>query len=166
MLVVATRRAVVISSRIWPLTTACVVHDRDVLDRPEGQAFFAFGARALEFLDGREQQRDGVERRRRFDILFGLKVENNLRAFIDYKNQHLVDRGCSPWIGWPCYRRGGHFVQRKPPRSHGAAVQKLDKFDYLIGDQVWLVGVDQRHSNCLNCPSNCLRRALGGISAS
>ena len=46
------------------------VLDRDVFDGPERQTLFALGATALDLVDGRQQQRDGVERRDRFDVVF------------------------------------------------------------------------------------------------
>jgi hypothetical protein len=47
------------------------VLDRDFFDGPECQALFALGASALDLVDGRQQQRDGVERRNRFDVILG-----------------------------------------------------------------------------------------------
>ena len=45
------------------------VLERRVVDRPQRQALFALGPRALDFVDGGEQERDGVDRGDRFDVV-------------------------------------------------------------------------------------------------
>jgi len=120
------------------------VLERRLVDRPEGETLFAFGAPALDVVDGGEEQRDGVHGGDGFDV--AVRLDPQFGGAIAYRSDDEAARPGGFGRLVTAGRRGEDlgFARGVDEDGGGAAdaAGPAEQFDELVGEKLRPAGLD------------------------